>query len=44
MRRNKHMPLRAALLATSLGCAALFAPGAQAAGLVAAAARRLCSL
>jgi hypothetical protein len=32
MRRNKHMPLRAALLATSLGCAALFAPGAQAAG------------
>ncbi|MGA0584545.1 MAG: hypothetical protein ACO2ER_11675, partial [Castellaniella sp.] len=32
MRLEKHMPLRTALLAASLGCAALFAPGAQAAG------------
>ncbi|MGX5659078.1 hypothetical protein ACWKWV_05075 [Castellaniella ginsengisoli] len=32
MRLEKHMPLRTALLATGLGCAALFAPGAQAAG------------
>ena len=32
MHRTFHTPLRAALLATGLGCAALLAPAAQAAG------------